>query len=419
MRMASFRSQFHRLQNTGIFSARFWEECKVAGMLSFKWMLAMCLAAGTTQAQWEILPSGSTADLRGIHSIGNGVAWASGTQGTVLRTTDNGKSWQRCATPPGAEALDFRGVQAFDARTAIVMSSGKGDLSRLYKTTDGCKGWKLIATNPDPDGFWDAVKGDPDFVSTGHTGEMVFVLGDSVRQELRVWEWKEGWEERELEISYEAKGKAEPTEASFAASNSVFQVVKTEQADKTWKYHLRWASGNADHAYMHIVRVEQTSTCEPCREQTLRTELPMANGSSNSGVFSFAFRDELVGVAVGGNFEKPDALVKTVAMTMDAGISWSASQTPPHGYRSAVAYDAASKAWITVGPNGTDVSTDDGRNWRVLRPDVSAGDAPDSDQHWNALSLPFVVGPHGRIGRIRPEALNHASQPAARNGAKP
>ena len=42
----------------------------------------------------------------------------------------------------------------------------------------------------------------------------------------------------------------------------------------------------------------------------------------------------------------------------------------------------------TVGPNGTDISTDDGRYWC-----------------WNALSLPLVVGPHGRIGKLRTDAL--------------
>jgi hypothetical protein len=191
-------------------------------------------------------------------------------------------------------------------------------------------------------------------------------------------------------------------------------VVKTPQVDKTWKYHLRWVSGTAEHVYMHIVRVEQTPTCEPCREETLRTELPMANGSPNSGVFSFAFRDELVGVAVGGDFEKPATVTKTAAFTMDAGKRWALAQTPPHGYRSAVAYDATTKTWITVGPNGTDISTDDGRNWRPLLP--TPGEAPDSAQHWNALSLPFVVGPHGRIGRLRPAAINPAPAPS---GAKP
>ncbi len=115
------------------------------------------VACGAAQAQWEMQNSGTTADLRGIDNAGGGVAWASGTNGTVLRTEDGGYLWQTCAVPPGGEHLDFRGIQAFDANTAIVMSSGKGDLSRLYKTTDGCHKWKLVFTNPDKDGFWDAV----------------------------------------------------------------------------------------------------------------------------------------------------------------------------------------------------------------------------------------------------------------------
>ena len=80
------------------------------------------------------------------------------------------------------------------------------------------------------------------------------------------------------------------------------------------------------------------------------------------------------------------------------------AQTQPHGFRSAVAYDPTTKTWITVGPNGTDISTDDGRNWSPLRP--SSTDAPEADQHWNALSLPFVVGPHGRIGKLNLQALS-------------
>ncbi len=122
------------------------------------WLLTFVLAAcGAAQAQWEMENSGTTADLRGIDNVGGGVAWASGTNGTVLRTEDGGYLWQACAVPPGAEHLDFRGVQAFDANTANVMSSGKGDLSRLYKTTDGCQTWKLVFTNPDADGFWDGL----------------------------------------------------------------------------------------------------------------------------------------------------------------------------------------------------------------------------------------------------------------------
>ena len=64
-----------------------------------------------------------------------------------------------------------------------------------------------------------------------------------------------------------------------------------------------------------------------------------------------------------------------------------------------MAYDAATRTWISVGPNGTDISRDDGKNWTPLKP--SGYDPPDADKNWNALSLPFVVGPHGRIGRLR------------------
>ena len=43
---------------------------------------------------------------------------------------------------------------------------------------------------------------------------------------------------------------------------------------------------------------------------------------------------------------------------------------------------------------------DDGRHWRALKP--GAGDAPDANKNWNALSLPFAAGPNGRIGKLNP-----------------
>ena len=91
------------------------------------------------QAQFDIEDSNTTASLRGIHNVGGGVAWASGTNGTVLRTEDGGYLWQTCTIPPGAEKLDFRGIQAFDENTAIVMSSGKGDLSASTKPPTAAK----------------------------------------------------------------------------------------------------------------------------------------------------------------------------------------------------------------------------------------------------------------------------------------
>ncbi len=138
-------------------------------------LFAAALAAPAA-AQFQLQDSTTTADLRGIASVGNGVAWASGSHGTVLRTEDGGFVWQGCATPPGAEQLDFRGIQAFDAQTALIMSSGKGPLSRIYKTTDGCRTWTLTFTNPDPDGFFDAIASE--------AWRRAFLIGDPVAEQV-------------------------------------------------------------------------------------------------------------------------------------------------------------------------------------------------------------------------------------------
>jgi hypothetical protein len=130
-------------------------------------------------------------------------------------------------------------------------------------------------------------------------------------------------------------------------------------------------------------------------------------------VFSVVFRPDSTkpyygcshGAAVGGDYLHPEIASQNAAFSSDGGLTWTAATTPPHGYRSAVAYDSKTKTWITVGPNGTDISTDDGRNWRALHPDPKFNDPPDADQHWNALSLHYAVGPHGRIATLRPSAL--------------
>ncbi len=195
------------------------ESLRFATLLAMRrvaWFVSMAFAVSVyAHAQWEIETSNTTADLRGIHSVGNGVAWASGTNGTVLRSEDGGYVWQSCSIPPGAEHLDFRGIQAFDANTAFVMSSGKGDLSRLYKTTDGCHSWKLVFTNPDADGFWDAMlfaQGEKN--RPYRTGS---VYGDPVNDEFVefiTYDFGETWT-RSRELPSARHG-----EAMFAASNS-------------------------------------------------------------------------------------------------------------------------------------------------------------------------------------------------------
>jgi photosystem II stability/assembly factor-like uncharacterized protein len=369
---------------------------------------AMVLAAATAHSQWTLENSNSTASLRGIHSLGGGIAWASGTEGTVLRTEDGGFEWQTCSIPPGAEKLDFRGIQAFDANTAIVMSSGKGDLSRLYKTTDGCHSWKLIFTNPDKDGFWDAYRVEADDGS-GKNGTNGILIGDPVNGRFPIWTVsKDESAFQVLPVKHlPASGQ---NEAAFAASNSSVFVQ--------WTYGTFWiATGGKD--YARVIQRKQHLSDEFTWHSYPSAKTPIAHGSQSSGIFGLSFRPEgprwvhdalayVSGIAVGGDYLKPDDSSDTAAFTNDGGKTWQSATQLPHGYRSAVAYNTVTKTWITVGPNGTDISTDDGRNWRVVKPNAALNEPADADKNWNALSLPFVVGPHGRIGKLNEPAIKAA-----------
>jgi photosystem II stability/assembly factor-like uncharacterized protein len=318
-------------------------------------------------SQWKLATSGSAAAFRGIHKSAPGIIWASGTNGTVLRSEDDGYLWQQCAIPSGAEKLDFRAVFGWDPNHAMVLSSGTGSASRLYETTDGCASWHLLFENPDAQGFWDAL------VFVGTKG---YILGDPVNGRLVFYESDDlgkHWRRDESPgLSAAPKG-----EGAFAASNSSL-ALRTDGEPF-------FATGGIGGPRVFGRDSQRGWTS---------LAVPLAGGKETAGVFSLAFRDAKHGVAVGGDYKEPDKSYGTAAWTSDGGISWHASEVLPAGYRSCVAWYAAGQAWLAVGPSGSDVSRDDGHTWKRL-----------DSENWNALSLPWAVGPKGRIGSLNEAAL--------------
>lgn len=343
-------------------------------------LVAFMLAAlGSARGQWEIQESRTSANLRGIHSVDGLVAWASGTDGTVLRTGDGGSRWQRCVVPPGTEKLDFRGIWAWDANTAMVLSSGPGDQSRLYKTTDGCSHWTEERRNSEKEGFWDSFTFQTqDFGMLGDKKTGV-LIGDPVRGRFyaEVMLLGYGW------FIDDDSCVARANESAFAASNSSVFVFGSR------RYIIGTGGKGGPRILLSPLLAYRDST-----KGCLEALVPLASGSDSSGVFSLAFRDLKHGLAVGGDYKKPSDRSGTAAWTADGGLHWTAASRPPNGFRSAVAWYADAKAWIAVGTNGSDISRDDGKTWQPL-----------DDGNWNALSLPYVVGPNGRVGKSRSDAL--------------
>ncbi|HEV2484035.1 MAG TPA: hypothetical protein VGT08_00740 [Terracidiphilus sp.] len=147
---------------------------------------------------------------------------------------------------------------------------------------------------------------------------------------------------------------------------------------------------DAETAILIAPKLNGGVSTDPC----FGIDVPIRGGNESSGVFSVAIRDVMHLVAVSGDYKEANEKSGISARTAGDWRHWLASTTPPHGYRSTGQWSEPLKVWITAGTNGSDISRDDGRTWQLL-----------DNGNWNALSLPFIVGPNGRIARLNPTAL--------------
>ena len=247
-------------------------------------LVLMLLIAPMTEMEsghWARIAVPTTASLRGLSAVDAKIVWASGTGGTVIRTVDGGDSWV-ARTVSGAEKLDFRGIRAFDADTAVVMSSGKAEegQARLYRTTDGGKNWELVYQVSTAGVFLDAIA----FWDQRHG----IVLSDPVNGHFWLLKTDDGgasWKP----IPAKNLPPALEKEGAFAASNSCLRI---EGEQNIW-----FGTGGAT-----VARIFRSGD----RGETWTvSETPVHPENASTGIFSLAFRDARNGIAVGGDYAHP------------------------------------------------------------------------------------------------------------------
>lgn len=294
-------------------------------------------AAGADPLSWKLTPTGTDAQLRGLSVIDRHVAWASGARGTVLRTVDGGRTWQQVG-PPDTATLDFRDIEAFDARHAVALSIGTGADSRIYRTSDGGRTWTETFRNPEEAAFYNCVA----FFDRRNG----LVAGDPVEGEFRVLSTSDGgrsWQR----VPGEGIPPALEGEFQFSASGQCLTVAGKRDA---------WiATGGSTVArVLHSADRGRTWTA---------SETPLLSNPS-AGVFAVAFRTPRQGIAIGGDFLNPTGGEDNLALTQDGGTTWREPVNSPAGYRSAVTYHPFfGSVLLAVGPTGSDISLDGGRRW--------------------------------------------------------
>jgi photosystem II stability/assembly factor-like uncharacterized protein len=281
--------------------------------------------------------SGTTNRLQAISPVTPRIAWASGLGGTFAVTTDGGQTW-RTGVVPGAETLQFRDVEAINARVAYLLSAGTGADSRIYKTEDGGDTWTLQFQNQDPDGFYDC------FAFWSPTSGMT--MADAIDGRFPVVRTTDGmtWED-----IGDLLPPAQAGEAGFAASGT---CAATHGGQRGWL-----ATGGAQEARV-LSTLDRGNTWAS-------STLPIVHGTSTSGALSVAFRDAFHGMVGGGELLSPGAFLDNVARSGDGGLTWQLVSRPTFpGAIYGMAYvRGRHRTVVATGPGGVSWSPDEGDTW--------------------------------------------------------
>lgn len=322
-------------------------------------------------AGWGLKETGKDARFRGLAAVSRSTAWVAGSKGTVLRTSDGGRSW-RDVSPPGAvaEGLELRDIEAFDGRRAVALSIGEGEASRVLRTEDGGATWTETFRNPDPRAFYDCLT----FFDARHG----LAMSDPVDGKFRILSTDDGGRSWRV-LPNAGMPDALPGEAGFAASG---QCLVAAGSRDVWL-----ATGGG--AVARVLHSADRGLTWKAADSTVPA------GDPARGVFALAFRDRTRGLALGGDYRTGQASPQAAAVSSDAGRTWRQASTPPPAYRSgATWFPYGAGTALAVGPTGTDVTGDGGRTWRALDPGSFDTVACTADGSC------WAAGEKGRVGRL-------------------
>lgn len=336
----------------------------------------LLLISSSIQAQQiRLLESGRKTSIRGLSVVSNTVFWASGSNGTVARSTDGGKTIQ-WMTVPGYERRDFRDIEALDAQTALIMAVAEPAV--ILKTTDGGQHWRKVFEDSTKGMFLDAM--DTWFPASGKP--RLLVIGDPIDGNMFVASSDDGgdhWEKTAHHIPLETG------EAFFAASGSNIKWYAAPGKNNPVPYVV--SGGTAS----HIIQADLA----------VKTKLSLLQGRESTGANGIDIHPVMdQAVIVGGDFAKDS--IGTGNCVLVSGfrsgkLVFKEPQTAPHGYRSGVAY-LSKLMLIACGTSGVDISRDGGRNWHL----VSKEGFHVVKQARQGKAV-FLAGGNGRIGKLEEE----------------
>ncbi len=320
---------------------------------------------GKRTPYWVSQESGVKAGLRGLSAVSDQVAWASGSGGTVIRTIDGGKTWQDVSVPV-VDKLDYRDIEAFDENTAIILSAGLPAV--IYKTTDGGQYWEQKFLRTVEGTFYDAMDfwNDKEGIAFGDAMDGRLLI-------LRTFDGGDTWEE----LPFDQRPVAIDGQGGFAASGTCLRTY------------------GDSHVWIGLGGPESSVHYSSDKGETWSKSVAPINSGDAAGIFSIQFRDEMNGIAIGGDYRGDSLSVgKKVAFTRDGGATWNnvMKGMEPNGYRSGM--DFFEEFVFVVGRESADFYR---QGERAYTPMEGAYYAVSTSKDGKAV---YASGPRGTVGKI-------------------
>ena len=333
---------------------------------AISFMLLLFSSVSISAQHLFILNSGHSSSLRGLSVVNSQIIWVSGSSGCVGRSTDGGKVWQWLKIPK-YEKTDFRDIEAFSDREAVIM--GITEPAVILRTTDGGLTWATVFEDSAKSVFLDAmdfsgdngvVVGDPD------SGRVFFAR---TRDRGKKWE----------KINPPGFESIATGEAFFASSGSNLSLIPYSHSSDRFNCTLVSGGNKASlfHAGNHF-------------------PLMLTQGTETTGANSIAINPDNYNLAfiVGGDFRNDTLQSGNSLQVQFNPFLLTVPVTPPHGYRSCVEY-IDNLRMICCGTNGVDISTDGGKNWKLI-----SGQSFHVCRRSKQGQSVFLAGAHGGIAKL-------------------
>jgi hypothetical protein len=330
------------------------------------------LASGQ-QLAVQVIATGTNTSLRGMSAPTETVIWTSGSNGTVGKSVDGGKTW-RWMIVTGFEAKDFRDIEAFDSSTAIVMVVDNP--AYILKTKDGGTTWKKVFEKNRPGMFLDAMdfKNEREGICVGDP----LLIGERGRRFFYVIKTVDGGDTWTEAAPYELP-RAEDGEVIFSASGTNISFL--DHPD----FEYAFVTGGFS---SHLIMMGRTG------KPNKSVYLPILQRKESAGAFSMATDKQKRFYVIGGDHKVPRDYFDNFFFSTDAGAKWgSPSVGPPFGYRSCIRI-IKDKMMVACGPTGVDFAENAHEEWKKA-----------SLESFNVCVVTkagkvFLAGEKGKIGRL-------------------